>query len=87
MNHKKLVDSLLEHNPELMRKISIANECSLTEALNQIKRNKAIINFHCSVYNFQQKNLYEPIALAAALIDMKQYLQIMLDKLNELNKY
>jgi len=84
MDTKKLLENLTTPNPEYMRKLNISNEVTLTECFNNLKRNKAVINFHLSTYMFQQSDLYNPVELAAAFIDMKSNLQMMLNKLNEL---
>ena len=87
MNNKQFLENVLEQRPEFMRRLSIANDVTLTECFNSIQKNKAVINFHLCSFNFQRKDLFDPVILAAALIDTKQYLEIMLDKLNELNKF
>ena len=83
MNNKAIVDGTTEKNPEFMRKLFAANEVTLTECFNDIKRNKAVLNFHLSVYYFQQSDLYNGNELAAAVIDLKSNLELMLNKLNE----
>ena len=84
MNTKAIVDGTTQKNPEFMRKLHLANEVTLTECFNAIKRNKAVLNFHLSVYHFQQADLYNPIELAAAIIDMQSNCQMIINKLNEL---
>ena len=84
MNTKQLLDNLTTNNPDYMRKLYNANEVTLTECFNNIKRNKAVINFHLSNYIFSQKDLYNPIELAAALIDMKSNCDLIINRLNDL---
>jgi len=84
MNTKKLLDNLTINNPDYMRKLYNANEVTLTECFNNIKRNKAVINFHLSTYMFQQQDLYNPIELAAALIDLQNSCTLIINRLNDL---
>jgi hypothetical protein len=84
MNNKAIVDGTTEKNPEFMRKLFIANEVTLTECFNDIKRNKAVLNFHLSVYYFQQSDLYNGNELAAAVIDMRNNCEMIINKINEL---
>ena len=84
MNTKQLLENLSKNNPDYMRKLYNANEVTLTECFNNIKRNKAVINFHLSSYMFQRADLYEPIELAAALIDMQNSCTLIINRLNEL---
>ena len=84
MNTKQLLEGTGEQNPDLMRKIILANDVTLTECLNNIKRNKAVINFHTSTYVFQQSDLYNAAELTAALLDMESNCQMIINKLKEL---
>lgn len=81
---KQFLDNLTNGDPDYMRKLNISNEVTLTECFNGLKRNKVVINFHLSTYMFQQSDFYNPVELAAALIDMEANLQMMLNKLKEL---
>lgn len=83
MNIKAIVDGTTEQNPDFMRKIVIANDVTLSECINGIKKNKAVINFHTSTYVYQQSDLFNPIELSAALIDLKSNCEMIINKLNE----
>jgi len=84
MDTHNLFNKIEAKDVEFMRKLTLANEVTLTEGFNALKKNKAVINFHLSTYNFQQADLYNPIELTAALLDMQSNLEMMLDKLNEM---
>lgn len=84
MNTTKLLENLTVGKFDYMQKLYNANEVTLTECFNNIKRNKAVINFHLSNYIFSQKDLYNPVELAAALIDMKSNCDLIINRLNEL---
>ena len=84
MNTTKLLNGTTEQNPDYMRKLVLANDVTLSECINGIKRNKAVINFHTSTYVFQQGDLYNPIELSAAIIDLHANCTMIINKLNEL---
>jgi hypothetical protein len=84
MNANELLNNLENANVHFMHKLHCANEVTLTECFNALKKNKAVLNFHLSTYMFQQKDLYNPLELAAAILDMESNLKMMLNKLNEL---
>lgn len=84
MKIDQLYYGTLYQEPELMRKIVLANENTLNDCYNEIKRCKAIINFHTSTYVYGQNELYNPTELTAALIDMNSACQMIINKLNEI---
>jgi hypothetical protein len=84
MNIQNLVNGTLAKDPDLMRKIVNANDVTLTEAFLMMKRAKTIINFHTSNYVFGSVDNYDAVELAAAIIDLSSYCQIIVNKLNEL---
>jgi len=84
MNIEKLVNGALAKDPDLMRKIVTANDVTLTECFLMMKRAKTIINFHTSNYVFGSVDNYDAVELAAAIIDLSSYCQIIVNKLNEL---
>lgn len=84
MNYQAIVDGTTKQNPDLMRKIVMANDVTFSECVNAIKKNKAVINFHTSTYVFQQGDLFNPVELSAALFDLKSNCEMIINKLNEL---
>jgi len=71
-------------DPELMRKIVLANENIITDCVNNIKKVKAVINFHTSTYVYGQGDLYNATELTAALLDLQSNCEMIINKLNEL---
>lgn len=84
MNFKEILNGTVNQDPDLMRKIIAANDCIFTECLNDIKRAKAIINFHTSTYVFQQGDQYNAAQLTGALVDLKGACEMIINKLNEI---
>ena len=84
MYFKELLEGTYLEQPELMNKIVSANDGTLTACINDIKRSKAIINFHTSVYVFQQRDQYNAAQLTAALVDLHSACEMIINKINEL---
>lgn len=84
MQLNRIYYGTLHQEPELMRKIVQANDNTLSDCINNIKRYKAIINFHTSTYVFGQNDLYNATELTAALIDLKSNCEMIINKLDEL---
>lgn len=84
MNTKKILNATQAEDPDLMRKIIIANDVTFTECINQIKRCKAIINFHTSTYVYGQKDLYNGVELTGALVDLSQACELITNRINEI---
>jgi len=84
MYFKELLEGTYSEAPELMKKIVSANDGTLTACINDIKRSKAIINFHTSVYVFQQRDQYNAAQLTAALVDLHSACEMIINKINEL---
>jgi len=84
MNIEKLVNGTLAKDPDLMRKIVTANDVTLSEAFLMMKKAKTIINFHTSNYVFGSVDNYDAVELSAAIIELSNYCQIIINKINEL---